>query len=61
MNKNSIELWLVRHGETIFNKKNLVQGWSDSPLTNDGILSTLCLARGLKEHGITFKKFTLAI
>lgn len=21
MNKNSIELWLVRHGETIFNKK----------------------------------------
>ncbi|HHJ7124029.1 TPA: phosphoglycerate mutase family protein, partial [Streptococcus pyogenes] len=44
MNKNSIELWLVRHGETIFNKKNLVQGWSDSPLTNDGILSTLCLA-----------------
>lgn len=56
MDKNSIELWLVRHGETIFNKKNLVQGWSDSPLTNDGILSTLCLARGLKEHGITFKK-----
>lgn len=56
MNKNGTELWLVRHGETIFNKKNIVQGWSDSPLTNAGILNTLCLARGLKEHDITFKK-----
>lgn len=56
MHKNTIELWLVRHGETIFNRKNRVQGWSDSPLTDEGILATLCLARGLKEHNIVFKK-----
>jgi probable phosphoglycerate mutase len=30
-------LYLVRHGETLFNKKNLVQGWCDSPLTELGI------------------------
>jgi phosphoglycerate mutase len=56
MSKNVIELWLVRHGETIFNRKNLVQGWSDSPLTHDGIITTLCLAKGLKEHNIVFEK-----
>ena len=30
MNK---DLYLVRHGQTIFNLKRIIQGWSDSPLT----------------------------
>ena len=31
------EVYLVRHGETMFNQLNKVQGWADSPLTVKGI------------------------
>ena len=27
------EVYLIRHGETMFNQLNKVQGWADSPLT----------------------------
>ncbi|WP_195934529.1 histidine phosphatase family protein [Streptococcus sobrinus] len=30
-------LYLMRHGETLFNTQKRVQGWSDSPLTQTGI------------------------
>ncbi len=30
------KLYLVRHGQTIFNRKRLIQGWCDSPLTPHG-------------------------
>jgi len=33
----SFNLYLVRHGQTIFNKYNRMQGWSDAPLTEKGI------------------------
>lgn len=26
------EVYLIRHGETMFNQLNKVQGWADSPL-----------------------------
>lgn len=32
----TVNLYLVRHGKTIMNTMNLVQGWSDSPLTEAG-------------------------
>ncbi len=35
MNKK-IKLFLVRHGETYLNKYNKLQGWTDSPLTENG-------------------------
>lgn len=31
------EVYLVRHGETMFNQLNKVQGWCDAPLTVKGI------------------------
>lgn len=31
-----LELWLVRHGETIFNRENRLQGQADAPLTARG-------------------------
>lgn len=31
------KLYLVRHGETIFNKMKKMQGWADSPLTDKGL------------------------
>lgn len=30
------DLYLVRHGQTLFNLKRIIQGWSDSPLTDLG-------------------------
>ncbi len=30
-------LYLVRHGETLFNVAHKIQGWCDSPLTENGI------------------------
>lgn len=30
-------VYLVRHGQTYFNRYNKMQGWSDSPLTQQGI------------------------
>lgn len=30
-------LYLMRHGETLFNKRRKIQGWCDSPLTQKGI------------------------
>ena len=33
----AVEVYLIRHGETMFNRLNKVQGWCDSPLTDKGI------------------------
>ncbi|MBI3928778.1 MAG: histidine phosphatase family protein [Armatimonadetes bacterium] len=33
---SAVELWLVRHGETVWNAAGLVCGWSDVPLTARG-------------------------
>lgn len=30
-------LYLMRHGETLFNQLGKIEGWSDSPLTENGI------------------------
>lgn len=32
----TLTLHLVRHGQTLFNRRELVQGWVDSPLTERG-------------------------
>lgn len=31
-----VTFYLVRHGETLFNRQNRMQGWCDSPLTDKG-------------------------
>lgn len=30
-------LYLVRHGQTLFNARHKIQGWCDFPLTQTGI------------------------
>ena len=30
-------LYLMRHGQTLFNVLKKIQGWCDSPLTEEGI------------------------
>lgn len=31
------DLYLVRHGQTLFNRKKMISGWTDSPLTELGL------------------------
>lgn len=46
-------LLLVRHGRTVFNEQRLLQGWSDSPLTPDGVAGVAVTADALADHPIT--------
>lgn len=52
MGNKAINIYLIRHGRTKFNDEHLVQGWSDSPLTDEGRASICALGRGLR--GIPF-------
>lgn len=41
--------YFVRHGRTFFNEYMRMQGWSDTPLTRDGVFEVRQSARGLSE------------
>lgn len=43
-----IKFYVVRHGQTLFNKLGLVQGWCNSALTEEGIEAAQNLGRGMK-------------
>lgn len=45
-------LYLMRHGETLFNAQHKIQGASDSPLTENGIAQAKLAGRFLKD--VTF-------
>lgn len=49
----SVTLYLVRHGKTIFNTLERVQGWSDTPLTQAGVQVVGYLAKGLQDTCFT--------
>ncbi len=51
MNKT---FYLMRHGQTLFNKRRKIQGWCDSPLTELGIKQAEAAAKYFKEHNIIF-------
>lgn len=42
-----MKLYIVRHGQTLFNDLERVQGWSDSPLTDLGIRQGQAVAKHL--------------
>ena len=44
----ALEVYLVRHGKTVFNTTGRLQGWSDSPLTQEGKQVAEALGRALK-------------
>lgn len=44
-----VTFYLVRHGETLFNTQNKMQGWCDSPLTEKGIRDAYTAKDILKE------------
>ena len=49
-----VEFYLVRHGKTMLNTTDRVQGWADAPLTKDGVVVAENLGKGLKE--VKFEK-----
>ncbi|BEM76415.1 phosphoglycerate mutase [Serratia marcescens] len=52
---SDINIFLVRHGETIFNKYDRVQGWADTPLTKYGEKVAYMFGLGTKD--IHFDKY----
>lgn len=48
-------IYLMRHGETLFNTQKRVQGWSDSPLTEIGIAQARAVGNYFTEQGIVFR------
>lgn len=48
------KLYMMRHGQTLFNVLKRKQGWCDSPLTELGIEQARRAGEELRERGITF-------
>lgn len=46
---DTVTIYFARHGKTLFNTFDRVQGWSDSPLTEPGIEVAKYLGEGLKD------------
>lgn len=49
-----MKFYLLRHGETDFNAKGLLQGWIDEPLNSAGMAVARATRDGLKRAGIQF-------
>lgn len=45
-----MDIYLIRHGQTVWNREGRVQGWLDSPLTAKGIADAWTLSRYLAEQ-----------
>ena len=49
-----VNIYLVRHGKTMFNTIGRAQGWSDTPLTRDGEIGITELGLGFAAKNIKF-------
>ncbi|MDR0823007.1 MAG: histidine phosphatase family protein [Endomicrobium sp.] len=47
--QSGIKLYIVRHGRTVFNIEGKTQGFSDSPLTDEGTKQAIQIGRGLSD------------
>ena len=43
------KLILIRHGESLWNKKNVFTGWVDVPLSKNGVLEAIKAGEQLSE------------
>lgn len=50
---NEVTLYFIRHGETLLNKLGRVQGWCDSPLTEEGCKAACSLRQSLESLNIS--------
>ncbi len=49
-------LYLMRHGQTLFNVRRKIQGWCDAPLTELGINQAKIAGKYFEDEGIVFNK-----
>lgn len=49
-----MRLYLVRHGETDWNMRDLMQGWSDIPLNSTGLAQAEFLRSIIAKYGLEF-------
>ncbi len=49
-----MKLYLVRHGETDWNKQDLMQGWSDIPLNSTGLAQAEFLRDMIAKYNLEF-------
>ena len=47
-------LYIMRHGETLFNVQKKIQGWCDSPLTEKGIQQAKVAGQYFRDNKIQF-------
>ncbi|MCL2559917.1 MAG: histidine phosphatase family protein [Turicibacter sp.] len=47
-------LYIMRHGQTVFNLREKIQGWTDSPLTELGRRQPLYAKKWFADNGISF-------
>ncbi|MCL2559916.1 MAG: phosphoglycerate mutase family protein [Turicibacter sp.] len=47
-------LYIVRHGQTVFNLREKIQGWTDSPLTELGRRQPLYAKKWFADNRVTF-------
>lgn len=45
-------IYLMRHGETLFNQEHRIQGWCDSPLTQAGQAQAQAAGAWLRQHHV---------
>ena len=50
-------LYLMRHGQTLFNTLNRIQGWCDSPLTEKGRDQARQVRAYFEKHDMTFDQY----
>lgn len=48
-------IYLMRHGQTLFNTQNRVQGACDSPLTEQGVAQAKAVGDYFRQEGINFE------
>ena len=53
-NDTSYNLCFLRHGQSTWNRDNRFIGWTDTPLTDDGVLEARVAGKMLKNSGIRF-------
>lgn len=52
--EKTVEIYLTRHGKTMLNTTDRMQGWSDAPLTEPGVEVAEYLGKGLKAEDVKF-------
>ncbi len=53
---SGFSLYIIRHGKTELNRKNVLQGRSDYPLNDEGLREAEKAAAGFRDRGIRFSR-----